>query len=68
MIEHKRNGYLATPFETGDLAQGIVWVLEDRVRWRSLSQRSREKVEAEFTLKIQADNYLSLYHRLIGEK
>jgi glycosyltransferase involved in cell wall biosynthesis len=68
MIEHKRNGYLATPFETGDLAQGIVWVLEDRVRWRSLSQRSREKVETEFTLKIQADNYLSLYHRLIGEK
>jgi len=68
IVDHKINGYLAECFSAHDLAQGIAWVLEDKVRWRSLSQRSREKVEAEFTLKIQADNYLSLYHRLIGEK
>lgn len=50
LIEHKQNGYLAHPFATEDLAQGIAWVLESRQRWQVLSSRAREKVEQEFTL------------------
>lgn len=61
LIEHQRNGYLAKPFEATDLARGIQWVLEDQERWRSLSKRSRQKVESEFDLRIIAKRYLALY-------
>jgi glycosyltransferase involved in cell wall biosynthesis len=29
LIDHQHNGYLATPFESADLARGIAWILED---------------------------------------
>ncbi|MDB9457663.1 glycosyltransferase family 4 protein [Dolichospermum circinale CS-545/17] len=61
MIEHQKNGYLAKPFDVDDLARGIAWVLEDEERLRKLGVNSREKVEQNFTLEIQANNYLSVY-------
>jgi glycosyltransferase involved in cell wall biosynthesis len=64
MIEHKKNGYLAQPYEVKDLAQGIVWVLENEERYHKLSYRAREKVEQEFTLEIQAHRYLSLFEEI----
>ena len=65
MIEHQQNGYLAQPFEIEDLAKGITWILEDKQRWQSLSNRAREKVEWEFTLSIQASKYLKLYNQIL---
>jgi glycosyltransferase involved in cell wall biosynthesis len=65
MIEHEQNGYLAQPYEVEDLAKGIIWVLEDKERWRKLSDRARKKVEQEFTLDLQAQQYLALYKELI---
>lgn len=61
MIEHQKNGYLAQPYKIEDLAQGIAWVLENKDRYRKLGDRAREKAEQEFTLKIQARRYLSLF-------
>jgi glycosyltransferase involved in cell wall biosynthesis len=67
MIDNQQNGYLAKPFDVDDLAKGIAWVLEDKHRWLSLSQRSREKVEQEFTLQAQAQKYRSLYLSLLAK-
>lgn len=64
LIEHKQNGYLAHPFATKDLAQGIAWVLESRQRWQVLSSRAREKVEQEFTVEKQARRYLSVFEEV----
>ena len=64
MIVHQQNGYLSKSFDIEDLARGITWVLEDKQRWLGISQRGREKVEAEFTLKAQAQKYMSLYQSL----
>jgi glycosyltransferase involved in cell wall biosynthesis len=61
IIDHQQNGYLARPFDIDDLARGIAWVLEDEERLRKLGVNSREKVEKNFTLEIQANNYLSVY-------
>jgi glycosyltransferase involved in cell wall biosynthesis len=61
MIEHEKNGYLAKPFDVDDLARGIAWVLGDEERLRKLGSNSREKVEQNFTLEIQARKYLSIY-------
>ncbi|MEI3651314.1 MAG: glycosyltransferase family 4 protein [Dolichospermum lemmermannii FEM_B0920] len=68
MIEHQQNGYLAKAFDIEDLARGIAWVLEDKHRWVALSQRGREKVENDFTVKAQAEKYISLYQSLIPNK
>jgi glycosyltransferase involved in cell wall biosynthesis len=64
MIEHRRNGYLARPFDTEDLAQGLSWVLSNKKRYQALAKYARHKVEREFTLEIQAKRYLSLFEDL----
>jgi glycosyltransferase involved in cell wall biosynthesis len=68
IVEHKRNGYRAKCFSSDDLAQGISWILEDKDRWLSLSQRGREKVEMEFTVKAQSKKYLQLYEDILRNK
>lgn len=66
IVEHQENGYRARCFDAEDFARGIAWVLEDRNRLARLSQRAREKVEAEFTLAMQAKKYLRLYEEIAG--
>ena len=65
IVEHKKNGYLAQPYEVEDLAYGIDWVLEDRERYGKLCDRARDKIEQEFTLEIQASKYLKLYNDIL---
>ena len=66
MIEHQHNGYLAKPLEMSDLAQGIIWVLENDDRHHKLSENARKTVEDKFTLKHQASKYLELYNSILG--
>ncbi|BDA70278.1 glycosyl transferase, group 1 [Calothrix sp. PCC 7716] len=61
MIEHLKNGYLAQPFDIADLSKGISWILESSDRHAKLCKRAREKVEQEFTQKLQASRYTYLY-------
>ncbi|MBS0150339.1 MAG: glycosyltransferase family 4 protein [Nitrospira sp.] len=67
LIEHQRNGYLAKSFESRDLAHGMQWILENQERWCALSKRAREKVEAEFALRIVAERYLALYLNVLDQ-
>lgn len=64
LIEHEQNGYLATPFDTEDLAMGISWVLADEDQWHMLSSRCREKV-TEFSIASITERYLSLYSSIL---
>lgn len=61
LIEHQDNGYLAQALDSEDLAQGILWILENKERHQKLCDRARQKAEQEFTLEIQARRYESLY-------
>ena len=65
IVDHQQNGYLAKPFEVEDLAQGIVWVLENKERHEKLRMFAREKAEREFTLELQARRYLSLFTKIL---
>lgn len=65
MIEHKRNGYLAKPLDTEDLARGIAWVIGDEERRRELSRAAREKVVREFALNDIANRYRDLYEDIL---
>ncbi len=65
MIEHKKTGYLAIPFDASDLANGIEWVL-DSEEYSKLCQNSREKVLREFDSVVVAKRYIGLYEESLG--
>lgn len=67
IVEHQKNGYLAEPFESEDLAKGIAWVLTDDERHQKLGFYAREKSLREYSSKIQANRYLSLYKEILKQ-
>lgn len=66
-IVHQQNGYAAKCFDAVDLAQGILWVLENPERLHLLSKAARQTVEEKFTLVAQSQQYQQLYHRLMAQ-
>ena len=60
MIDHERNGYLAKPFSTIDLAFGIEWVLNN-YNYKILCQNARNKVLNNFDSVVLAEKYIELY-------
>ncbi len=66
VVEHRRCGYLAKPYDSEDLARGIAWVLADEQRRQALSAQARRKVEDEFSLDKVARSYARLYHDLLA--
>jgi len=66
MIEHRRNGYLARPFDRDDLARGIVWVLEDKERHQELSRQARWKVERDFDMFKVTSRYVDLFKQVLA--
>jgi len=65
LIDHQQTGYLAQPYDIDDLAAGIVWVLDNRERHKTLCEKSRQKAEAQFTLTRQTKAYTALYEDLL---
>ncbi len=64
MIDHKENGYLAKEQDDTDLANGIVWCIENNTD-RTLSTNARNKVLNNFTIDIVAKQYKDLYESLV---
>ena len=57
MIEHKKDGYLAKPFDTEDLAAGIEYCVSHK---DELGQAARLKIEKEFSMKLIGEEYVTL--------
>lgn len=66
MIDHRRTGWLARPFDTVDLAQGIAWVLADSPRREALSTAARATADTRFTEAVVASQYRALYARVLA--
>ena len=66
LIEHKQNGYLARHFDTHNLANGIVWCLENNIG-RTLSVTAQKGVKAKFSLMDSSNKYLRLYNKIVEE-
>lgn len=64
MIEHKSNGYLAVESDDEDLANGILWCLENNDN-RALSENARTKVLENYTIEKIAEQYSKLYQNLL---
>lgn len=66
IVAHEKTGYLAHPFDTGDFAYGIDWVLSDDIRREQLSLTAREKMEKEFSMEKVARRHADLYEEIIA--
>lgn len=66
LIKHKKNGYLAKPFDIKDLAKGINFVLEDENRWNSLSKNALNKAQRDYDINVVSDKYIDLYKKILG--
>ena len=66
MIEHQKNGYLAQPFDTDDLAKAIEWVL-NTPNYQQLCDNARDKVLTHFDSQIVAKQYIALYKEILAQ-
>lgn len=66
LIDHKKNGYLAKPFDTEDLANGIVWCIENNST-RLLSIEAQKGVEAKYSFGDSSNKYVCLYNKIVEE-
>lgn len=64
IVDHQKNGYLAKPFDTSDLAHGIEWILNNE-NYDVLCQNAREKIVNEFDSVTVAKKYISMYQKLL---
>ena len=64
VVDHKVDGYLAEPYDSGDLAQGILWCLENNAGNR-LGMAGREKVLKEYTFDAVCRQYKDLYESVL---
>ncbi len=67
MIDHKINGYLAKPFDVEDLADGIMWVLNNSYPER-LVKASRNKILDNFNYVKIAESYSGYYQTILSQK
>ena len=68
LVEHGESGLLVKSDDVGQLVQALKHLIENpQARWE-MGQRGRMKVESEFNLDKQAEEYGSLYNRLLVEK
>lgn len=69
LVKHKQTGYLAEPFLSEDLAEGIRWILEDPARHAELSRNARKSAVELFDIRKTARQVIGIYEEiLIGNK
>jgi glycosyltransferase involved in cell wall biosynthesis len=65
LVLHKQTGYLAKPFSSKDLANGIIWTVTNN---RYLSHQSRNNVLNKFCNTVVTPSYISLYKKILSSK
>jgi len=65
VVRNKETGYLAKPFDTSDLANGIIWVLDNKERYISLSKEARSRAVRNWSQEIIVPKYLSIFEKLV---
>ncbi|MEZ7892928.1 MAG: glycosyltransferase [Candidatus Wallbacteria bacterium] len=66
LVDHKINGYLASPFDENDLVNGMLWILSsDEKHYLNISNNCKTKIIKGFSLNDQSYSYLSLFKELL---
>jgi glycosyltransferase involved in cell wall biosynthesis len=66
IIDHQKTGYIAQAFDIRDLANGIIWVLEQSFS-NKLSNNARKRAVEKFSEKKIAEHYVNIYKKLCKE-
>jgi glycosyltransferase involved in cell wall biosynthesis len=64
IVDHKLNGYLAKPFESEDLANGIEYILNAQ-NYNQICENARDKVVKEFDSSVVSKKYQDLYYKVL---
>lgn len=64
LIEHRINGYLARPFDVGDLAQGMFWLLQN-AQTKNIAQAARQTINERFNPRSVAQSHMAVYRHII---
>lgn len=64
LINHKKTGYKAKPFDSEDLANGIRWVL-DNSNIENMNLLSRQRAVNEYNIEKNANKYIDLYRNML---
>lgn len=67
IVDHQQTGYLAEPFNTQDLANGINWVLQHQSPDK-LADNARQKVLENFESSLVATKYIDLYREVLSKE
>lgn len=65
IVTHQQTGYLAKPFETRDLADGIKWVI-NQAQSEVLSHQARQRALACFSGPVVVRQYLNVYNQAVA--
>lgn len=63
IVEDRRSGYLAKPFDIEDFARGIIWVLERR-HVKRISEQARAQAVSRFSYPLVAAQYQRVYQEM----
>nr|WP_319398936.1 glycosyltransferase [uncultured Carboxylicivirga sp.] len=66
MIKHQYNGYLASPFNIHDLADGIRWCVDEK-RSEELSLNARSTIENNFDIEVVSQKHIDLYTKILND-
>ena len=64
IVSHLRNGYVTSTLDHADLAQGLVWALDNTLD----RQAQHDWIADRFDLPVVANRHLELYNRLLTHK
>jgi glycosyltransferase involved in cell wall biosynthesis len=67
IIDHKKNGYLATSFDEFDLMQGILWGIRNSDN-TEIIEFCQQQVLNHFTEEISGNQYLEMYNKILKEQ
>ncbi|MEO8151879.1 MAG: glycosyltransferase [Rhizobacter sp.] len=67
MVDHRESGYLARPFDAGDLARGIRWITDAAHPPFGVRQKARAKCERDFSIERVAQRHVALYESLLKQ-
>lgn len=65
IVKHKKTGYLAKPFDTQDMADGLCWILNDNIAYSELCINARKRALELWTDDIVTNSYLDIYKKII---
>lgn len=66
IVEHKKNGYKAKPFDPEDIANGIKWVVYHN-DYEALRDSARDLALRKFDSVVVAEQYAKLYNELLSK-